>query len=146
MSNLPSTASEQRQFLTRHLPQGKLSLSSLIFGTSQVCEVANVHIENEDGSHQVVELKNLEPVPSGAYVLCSNRRTEPPHISRASTGMDRICTPFQRHADGPGEVATACEAGRNDLPTHPPPPRAVFTVQSLWLMGEIAVGISTSGS
>lgn len=48
-----------RTFLT-------LQLSFLLLGHSlqhsEFCEVANVHIEHEDGSEQVFEVKRLQPV------------------------------------------------------------------------------------
>ncbi|KAK7508270.1 hypothetical protein BaRGS_00000509 [Batillaria attramentaria] len=85
----------------------------LIVGTDQVCEVANVHIENEDGSHQVFELKNLEPAQSGAYVLCSNRQGQ--HTPAGPAPWTESALRFNVMLT-PGEVVTACEAGRDDLP------------------------------
>lgn len=82
---------------------------SLILVTGQMCDMPHVHIENDDGTRRV-ELKNLEPAQSSAYVLCSNCQG---HGSAAGPELPALRFNVMLT---PGEVVNECEAGRDDLP------------------------------
>lgn len=84
----------------------------LVCRGEQVCEVANVQIENEDGVRQVFELKSVKPSQSGAYVLCATRQG-------ASSVNGESWSPFALRFNvvlTPGEMLMACETGREHLP------------------------------
>ena len=86
-----------------------LACLKLVTFTPQLCELANVQIENADGSRHVFELKTVEQ--SGAYFLCAN-------CKGFSTGP--VPTPsalrFNIRFTPTGEIVAACETNREDLP------------------------------
>lgn len=86
-----------------------LACLKLVAFTPQLCQLANVQIENADGSRHVFEMKAVEE--SGAYFLCAN-------CKGFSTGP--VPTPsalrFNVRFTPTGEVVTACETHRKDLP------------------------------
>ena len=75
-----------------------LSLVSMI-KLDQTCDIANVQVENEDGTMQVFEVKRLEPVKADTCVLCSQRP------------VNSVPRPTQLRTNvyiTSGEIATSC--------------------------------------
>ncbi|XP_076462579.1 tetratricopeptide repeat protein 13-like [Babylonia areolata] len=73
------------------------------------CEATNVQIETADGSRHVFEMKTMDK--SGAYLLCANCRSysSGPVPTPAALRFNVRFTPT-------GEVVSACETHRQDLP------------------------------
>ncbi|KAL8615995.1 hypothetical protein ACOMHN_014957 [Nucella lapillus] len=73
------------------------------------CQATNVQIETADGSRHVFEMKTMEK--NGAYLLCANCR---------SFSAGPVPTPsalrFNVRFSPTGEVVSACETHRKDLP------------------------------
>ena len=82
---------------------------NLVAFTPQMCELANVQIETADGSRHVVEMKTMEQ--SGAYLLCANCKgfSSGPLPTPSALRFNVRFTPT-------GEVVTACETHRKDMP------------------------------
>ncbi|KAK3093376.1 hypothetical protein FSP39_014746 [Pinctada imbricata] len=72
-----------------------------------MCDVANVQVENEDGTFQVFEVKRLEPVVGETCVFCSQKP------------VNSVPRPTQLRTNvfiSAGEVSTKCEFQVEELP------------------------------
>lgn len=81
----------------------------LIAFTPQPCDLANIQIENADGSRHIFEMKTVDK--SGAYLLCANCKgfSSGPVPTPSALRFNVRFTPT-------GEVVTACETHRKELP------------------------------